>query len=308
MFGPTFFITGATGPQGNAITRHLLNNGCTVHAITRNPDSPAAVELSSLGVKMFAGELDNEDVLRSGMRGCVGIFLNPPSNPLTAVGYTKHILAAAKETGAIKHIVCSTSISAEHPEKLAAWDPNGTIAMILRPKQIIEDLVRNGGFEYWTILRPGNFMANFLKPKILLTYRGLETTGIFRTSFQKENIIPMVDHDDIGKFGAAALLDPVRFHAQAIQLASELLTVDEIMSRLSNATGKKISAHYLSDEEYEVEAAKNSPASWQKGLRDMVQFADMEKLKTWEIPLNSFSEFLEREKKIVVDTYSEVSY
>ncbi|OKL55374.1 hypothetical protein UA08_09383 [Talaromyces atroroseus] len=308
MPGPTFFITGATGPQGNAVTRHLLSKGCTVHAITRNPNSSTAVDLSSLGVKLFTGELDNEEVLRSGMKGCTGIFLNVPPSPLTAVDYCKHILAAAKDTGTIIHVVCSTSFSTDHPERLAAWDPNGAIAMILRPKQIIEELVRNGGFEYWTILRPGNFMANFLKPKILLAYRGLEMSGIFRTSFQKENIIPMVDHDDIGKFGAAALLDPARFHTQAIHIASELLTVDEIMSGLSKATGKKITAYFLSDEEFEVEAANNSPASWQKVLRDMVQFADMEKLNAWKIPLNSFSEFLEREKEIVEDTYSQVPY
>lgn len=306
MNGP-FFIIGATGTQGRAVVRHLLAHGCTVHAITRNPSSPSALNLASLGVKLFTGDLTNEAALRAGMTGCTGLFLNLPSNPLTAVDFTTHILSAAAAVTTIKHIVCSTSFSVDNPEKLASWDPNGMIATILRPKQILEDLVRNNTFiNYWTILRPGNFMANFLQPKVSVTYPGLETTGVFRTSFQRENVLPMVDEDDIGKFGAAAFLDPQRFHAQAISIASELMTVDELMSALSKATGKNISAYYLSDEEYEIEAAKNAPASWHKVLRDIVQFADMERLGAWGIELSSFGEFLEREKGVVVDTYKQV--
>ncbi|CRG89075.1 hypothetical protein PISL3812_06110 [Talaromyces islandicus] len=305
MSNQTFFVTGATGPQGGAVARHLLKKNCTVHAITRNIDSPAAKELQKLGVKLFVGELDNEEPLKAGMQGCTGLFLNLPPNPTTTEPYAKCILPIAKSAG-IKHVVYSTAIGANNPEKFAAWKPNGMIEIIMAPKRILEEVVRNYGFEYWTILRPGNFMANFTLPKLPVVYPGLDTTGVFKNSFGKETLIPMIDHDDIGKFGAAALLDPSRFDQHSIELVSELLTVDQIVAELSKATIKKISAHYLSDEEFEVEAARNSPASWHKMLRDLGQFVDMDKLRTWGIPLNSFADFLQREKDIVTNTYAQV--
>lgn len=304
MSNQTFFVTTATGPQGGAVTRHLLTQNCTVHAITRNIDSPAAQELQKLGVKLFAGELDNEESLKAGMQGCTGLFLNLPPNHTTAESYAKCILSIAKSAG-IKHVVYSTALGANSPEKFAAWKPNGLIETVMRPKRVIEEIVRTYGFENWTILRPGNFMANFTQPKMAITYPGLDTTGVFTNSFGKETLIPMIDHDDIGKFGAAALLDPARYDQHAIGLASELLTVDQIVTELSKATSKKISAHYLSDEEFEVETAKNSPASWHRLLQDLAQFVDMEDLRTWGIPLNSFTDFLEREKDIVAESYAQ---
>lgn len=307
MPAPAFFVVGATGCQGGAVARQLLAKGYAVHAITRAADSPAAIELKSMGTKLFVGELDDEQVLQSGLQGCTGLFLNVPVNPLTAVEYTKHILSAAKTTDSINHIICSTAYGTDNPEKLAAWNPDGgLLAMVIKPKIVMEDLVRNSGFEYWTILRPGNFMANFLQPKVSIAYPGLEIKGVFRTSFEKTTPIPMIDQDDIAKFAVAAFLEPARFHQQAIELASELLTVDQIMDDLSQASGKKISAYYLSDAEYESEAANNSPASWHKGLRDIAQFVDMEKVKSWGIPLNTFKQFLKRERNVVESTFKEV--
>jgi hypothetical protein len=39
-------------------------------------------------------------------------------------------------------------------------------------------------------------------------------------------------------------------------------------------------------------------------MRDLSQFVDMDKLKEWKIELGTFSEFLEREKNRVMETYS----
>lgn len=306
MSNQTFFVTTVTGPQGGAVARHLLKQNKTVNAITRSLDSPMAQKLQSLGVNLFSGNLDNEDALNAGMQGCTGLFLNLPPDPTVAVDYAKCILGIAKDSG-IKYVVYSSAFGVDNLEKYTAWNPNSVIEAVTRPKQAIEALVRDYGFESWTILRPGNFMANFVAPKISAAYPGLETTGIFRTSFEKTTIIPMVDPDDIGKFAVAAILDPARFNRQCISIASELLTVDQIMACLSKTTGINISAYYLSDEEIKTETAKNSPASWHVALRDLTQFVDMDKLKTWGIPLNSFSDFLEREKENVVDTYSQVA-
>lgn len=45
-------VTGATGHQGNAVTRYLLKDGWKVRALTRHPQSPEALKLKESGVEI----------------------------------------------------------------------------------------------------------------------------------------------------------------------------------------------------------------------------------------------------------------
>jgi uncharacterized protein YbjT (DUF2867 family) len=181
------------------------------------------------------------------------------------------------------------------------------LAMVLKPKIAMEEVVRSAGFKYYTILRPGNFMANFVAPKISVVNPDLEKMGVYRTSYTRETRIPMIDEADIAKFCVKAFADPERFNGKAIALASQLCTVDELMTDLSRVSGKPIRAHYLSDAEIEEEARKNSPASWHRFLSDMDRLVDMEEVKAWGINLNTFGEFLERQNDVVKKTFSQVA-
>ncbi|EED15649.1 NAD dependent epimerase/dehydratase, putative [Talaromyces stipitatus ATCC 10500] len=299
MTASTFFVTGATGCQGGAVARQLLSHGHMVHAITRSPDSPASQTLKTLGVKLFTGNLDNEAALQSGMQDCVGLFLViPPADHNTTIKYTTTILSAAKATGTINNVVVSTTMGTDRPDRLAAWNP----------ETAMEQLVRTAGFKYYTILRPGNFMANFIGPKIRVVNPDLAITGVYRTSYTRDTLLPMTDEADTAKFCAAAFVCPERFSGRAIAVASELLTVEEIMEGLSRVSGKSISAYYLSDQEIDEAAAKNKPESWHKNLRDMDKLVDMEEVKAWGIGLNTFMDFLQRQCDIVKDTFSQVAY
>ncbi|HVL00703.1 MAG TPA: NmrA family NAD(P)-binding protein, partial [Dongiaceae bacterium] len=53
-------VTGATGAQGGALVRQLLQRGFSVRALTRNPNKPAGQALAVLGAEVVAGDLDNE--------------------------------------------------------------------------------------------------------------------------------------------------------------------------------------------------------------------------------------------------------
>ncbi|MEU5888914.1 NmrA family NAD(P)-binding protein [Streptomyces sp. NPDC047461] len=53
-------VAGATGAQGGGAARAILaepESGFTVHALTRDPGSPAARELAALGVEVVRGGL-----------------------------------------------------------------------------------------------------------------------------------------------------------------------------------------------------------------------------------------------------------
>lgn len=306
---PTIFVTGATGCQGGAVARLLLSSGHTVHAITRDPSSPIALRLQSLGANLFTGSLDDESALATGMQGCTGLFLVvPPAPHETTIKYTNTILSAAKSVNTITHVVVSTTLGTDRPERMAAWNSDGgMLAMVIKPKIAMEELVRAADFRHHTILRPGNFMANFVKPKISVVNPDLEKIGVYRTSYTRETRIPMIDEADTAKFAVAAFSDPERFHGKAIAVASQLCTVDQLMTDLSRVSDKLIQAYYLSDAEIKEEASKNSPASWHRFLSDMDRLVDMEEVKAWGIELTTFGQFLERQSEIVKGTFSRVA-
>ncbi|KAJ5584279.1 uncharacterized protein N7459_004079 [Penicillium hispanicum] len=304
MSSPVVFVCGATGTQGGALTHHLLANNIEVHAITRNPLSPPAQKLQSRGVLLSEGDFDDEESLRHAMANCTTLFLNliPTFSSLGhELEQAKRIIRIAKETG-IKHLIYTGALGTTNPEKLRHWNPASPVAMLLLGKQAIENEVRYAGFDQWTILRPGNFMSNFLDPLVRM-YQGLVETGTFTTAFTAETMLPMVDPNDIGRFAAAAVLDPSKFHQEEIEIASELMGAAELMQTLSQATGKHFQAAFLTDEEIQKQSAQNLYLSAQLAMRDMAQFVDINRVKSWNIELGTFAQFLEREKERVQDTF-----
>ncbi len=67
-----YFVTGATGFIGNALTRQLLTRGDEVHAIVRDPEK--ASELGRAGVHLYRGDIIEKESMRAAMLGTDGIF------------------------------------------------------------------------------------------------------------------------------------------------------------------------------------------------------------------------------------------
>lgn len=304
MSSPVVFVCGATGNQGGALIQNLAQHGIKIHAITRNINSPAAQRLQSQGVFILEGDFDNQESLKKSMSGCTTLFLNlsPNHTKSTAeVEQAKKILAIAQEVR-VQHIIYTTALGTNNPEALKHWDPNSLVGTALAGKKVIEEEVRNAGFESWTILRPGNFMSNYLFPLVKM-YGGLVETGTFTTAYSKDTVLPMVDPNDIGKFAAAAVLDPVKFNEIEIEIASQMMGIEAVLNDISQATGRELQVVYLSEEEIEEQSRQNSLIYVQLVMRDLSQFVDMEKLKEWKIELGTFPQFLEREKDRVEKTY-----
>ncbi|KAJ5368710.1 uncharacterized protein N7496_008470 [Penicillium cataractarum] len=303
MSTPVVFVCGATGNQGGVLIQHISQHG-KVHAITRDPTSPAAQSLQSQGVSITEGSFDNQDSLKKSMSGCTTLFLNlSPSftHPTAEIEQAKRVISIAKQVG-IQHIIYTSALGTNNPEALKHWDPKSPVGAVLLGKKAIEAEVRNAGFKTWTILRPGNFMVNYLYPLVQM-YNGLVETGTFTTAYSKDTLLPMVDPNDIGKFAAAAVLDPIQFNEKEIEIASQLMGIEEVLKDVSQATGKEFKVVYLSDDEIKEQIQQNPLIYVQLAMRDLSQFVDMEKLKEWKIERGTFPQFLEREKDRVVKTY-----
>ncbi|KAJ5893370.1 NAD dependent epimerase/dehydratase [Penicillium taxi] len=268
---PIVFVCGATGTQGGALAHHLLEQDVEVHTITRDLNSVSAQNLQQRGVHITEGNFDDEEIMKKSMANCTTLFLNLTPNhsiPTGELEQAKRLISIAKQV-AVKHIIYTSTVVSRDPERLRYWNPDSYLGMSILLKQSIENEVRDSGFDAWTILRPGNFMSNFLNPLVKLLYHNFVETGNLVTAFTNETIIPMIDPNDIGKFAAAAALDQAKFNNKEIEIVSQMMTLEEVMRDLSLATGKVKQATFLSEEEVEKLALLDPMVQVQRAMRDM---------------------------------------
>lgn len=106
----TVLVTGATGKQGGNVARQLLSKGHQVRGLTRNPDSPAAVELQRLGAEIVTGNLEDRASLEQAAQGVDAIFsMSTPfeSDIETEIRQGKNVADAAKTVG-VPYLVYSS--------------------------------------------------------------------------------------------------------------------------------------------------------------------------------------------------------
>jgi uncharacterized protein YbjT (DUF2867 family) len=154
----TVLVVGATGQQGGATARHLLERGRTVRALVRDPDAPAAAALRQAGADVAVGDLDDLASLRTAMEGTHGVFLvltmmvGPRISP-------ERVVAEERRGQAVADLALQAGI-----EHLAYSSLNGAAARSGIPyyesKARIEEHIRALGLPA-TILRPVSFMDNF---------------------------------------------------------------------------------------------------------------------------------------------------
>ncbi len=154
----TVLVIGATGQQGGATARHLLERDRTVRALVRAPDSPAARALRRAGADLARGDLDDPASLRAAMEGAHGVFLvltmmvGPRISPEGVVAEERRgqaVADLARETG-IEHLVYSSLNGAGARSGIPYYES----------KARIEEHIHALGLPA-TILRPVSFMDNF---------------------------------------------------------------------------------------------------------------------------------------------------
>lgn len=225
--GKTILVVGATGHQGGASARHLLDDGWTVRALTRHPDSPAAVALADLGAHVVLGDLTDRASLERAMQDCYGVH-SVESTMMAGgeegeVAEGDNVVDAAKAAG-VQRIVYDSVIGAGKADSAMAW---------VRAKHEIEQYVRDSGLD-WTILRPTTFMENFFRQR-----DGLAAGEL--TGFEP----PDVDHqyiavDDIGRFVALAFRGPETWSSTATLIAGDRLPLSVVAEAFSRVLGHKV--------------------------------------------------------------------
>jgi uncharacterized protein YbjT (DUF2867 family) len=143
-------VTGATGHQGGAVTRHLLRAGWYVRALTRNVSSSSARELGRLGAEVVQGDMGDPATLRPHVAGAYGIYSvqNPMISGLDAeIHQGTNVAEVASEAG-VKHLVYGSAGTGEPGTGIGSWESKLTIeghmrslglpVTVLRPMALME--------------------------------------------------------------------------------------------------------------------------------------------------------------------------
>ena len=148
----TIFVTGATGNQGGAVVRNLLQQGFTVKALTRNKNAPKAAALIRSDVDIIEGNLNDPSSYSPYLKGVDGVFsvIDFKQGPARETRQGIDLAESARNNG-VKHFLYSSVIGADANTGIPHWES----------KCKIETHVKQTGLRY-TILRPASLFENFL--------------------------------------------------------------------------------------------------------------------------------------------------
>jgi uncharacterized protein YbjT (DUF2867 family) len=224
--GGLFAVIGATGQQGGATARVLLDAGARIRALVRDPDSPAARGLARAGAELARADMDDRRSLRTAFAGVGGLFAMTtpagPGGPDGEVRLGRSIGDAARDAG-VPHVVYSSVGGAERGTGIPHFESK---------RRVEEHLVALG--LPTTFVRPTFFMDNFASSGP----REEDGTLVLRSPLAPGIPLQMVAVDDIGVVAAAVLLDPAAVPGGSVEIAGDELTPEQIASTFGAQAGK----------------------------------------------------------------------
>lgn len=222
--GQTVLVAGATGKQGMAVIEALKASSkpWKISALTRNPNSKAAVELASQGVKPIAGDMNNPQSLIKAMDGIDYVF-SVQANFVkdedgSEVRFGRNMIDAAVASG-VKHFVFGSVGGAERHSGVPHFEAKRKIEQHLEASSLS-----------WTIIRPVSFMDNFETVPVRTVLLSL-----FKTLLSPNRKLQLVATRDIGVFAALALENTQGFKGKAVELAGDELTTAQMIATLRTA-------------------------------------------------------------------------
>ena len=210
-------VVGATGQQGGATVRALLDARTPVRALVRRTDSDAARALAELGADLVVADLDDAEGLRAAFTGVQGVFA------MTTPGYEQRTdvevrhgraIADAASAADVPHVVYSSVGGAERHTGIPHFDSK---------REVEEYLVARGLATVF--VRPVFFMDNFAQ---FIAPALEDGTLVVRLPLPAGIPLQMITAEDVGAVAAAAVLDPGRVAGGSIEIAGDELTGEQM--------------------------------------------------------------------------------
>jgi uncharacterized protein YbjT (DUF2867 family) len=223
-------VSGATGQQGGALARVLLDKGHRVRAFVRRPDSPEAKELERLGAELAEGNFEEPSTIEDAAGGMDGVFVVATPFEAGTEAETRHGIAAADAAKAagVGHLVYSSVANADKDTGIPHFDS----------KRQVEEHIERLGVPY-TIVAPVYFMENLLAPWTLPQLK----EGRLPMALPSSRPLQQIARSDIVTFTRVVLENRAEFAGRRVDIASDELAGEEAAKVLTRVTGHEI--HYV---------------------------------------------------------------
>lgn len=221
----SILVVGATGLQGAAVCRELVQAGWVVAGLTRDRSSTNAVALAKQDVELVEGNLDSQDDVARAVAGHYGVFV--ALDPMThgadkEIEQGVRVIDQAKAAG-VSHLVYSSVASAEAPSGVSHF------ASKLHNERHLAGVGLNA-----TILRPTSFMEDLTEKKFVPPVLWHVWTAVSGADTK----LKFVAVDDIARATAAAFGDPAQWVGKTIPMVGDILSLAECRALFKRVDGR----------------------------------------------------------------------
>jgi len=281
-------VTGATGQQGGALARVLLDKGHQVRAFVRRPNSPEAKELERLGTRLAEGNLEEASTIEDAAKGMDAVFIVATPFEAGMEAETRHGIAAAEAAKAagVGHLVYSSVANADKDTGIPHFES----------KRKVEEHIEGLGVPY-TIVAPVYFMDNLLAPWTLPQLK----EGRLPMALPSSRPLQQIALSDIAAFTGVVLENREEFVGRRLDIASDELAGEEVAEVLTRVTGREI--HYVELPLEQVRQAMGEDGARMFEWFDQVGYsADIEALRRdhQEVGWHTFEDWIREQDSSVL--------
>ncbi|MFB6715589.1 MULTISPECIES: NmrA/HSCARG family protein [unclassified Streptomyces] len=215
-------VLGATGGQGGAVARALLEAGHGVRAVVRDPGSGRAKALAVAGAEVVPGDLFDAASLAEAFRGTKAAFAvtTPFQDGLDAEVAQGAAIVRAAADAALPHLVLASVASADRDTGVPHFET----------KARTEELLADSGLPA-TVVAPTYFYDNALGAMDEVA------AGLLTMPLPGDTPLQQVARQDLGRVVAAVVADPDRWTGQRIEVAGDDPTPVRMAEEIGRAAG-----------------------------------------------------------------------
>ncbi|MCF2498221.1 NmrA family NAD(P)-binding protein [Dyadobacter chenhuakuii] len=263
-----YIILGATGHVGSAVAETLLGRGEAVTVVTR--DAEKAEKFRQKGAVVAVADVHDVESLRRVFRTGTRLFLlNPPALPDTdTIEQERRSLAsiiAALEGSGLQKIVGLSTYGVHDGEGV------GDLGVLYEMEQKL-----SGTHIPFSIVRAAYYMSNW--DGFLQT---AESEGKIYSLYPADFALPMVAPEEIGKFAAELLTEPVERTGLYYIEGPDEYTPADVADAFAQALAKPVEVEVIPRTEW-IPFLKNSGFS-QKAAESMAAMTDVTLEEKYEV-------------------------
>jgi uncharacterized protein YbjT (DUF2867 family) len=219
-------VTGATGRQGGAVTRHLLADGWQVRALTRRPEGEPAGKLAALGAEVIKADMADPRTLAEAFRDVYGVYSvqnTMISGAEAEIRQGKNVANAAK-AASVQHVVYGSAGQGVPGTGVPSWES----------KLAVEAHMHELGLPL-TVLRPMAFMELMTDKEF---FPPVSAWHLMPKLMGADRPLPWICVDDLGAIATRAFADPDRFIGAGLKLAADICSIAECRKLWTEIMGR----------------------------------------------------------------------